>query len=158
MAKIGARRLANYLSDEVFARLGRQLEWLQILERVWAARVASPLSSHTRPVSYRSGRLIVHAESSVWANRLRHQRAGVIAAVRKEPVLEGLLELTVRVAPSGAVREAATPRRPAKTPGRLSESAAALIKAMASDVHDPELRSALERLGSHPGKGRRDRS
>ena len=141
------KNICNYLSDHTFTRWSRERDTVHQLQSVWNDRIELPLAAHTHPTSYRAGRLAVHADSSVWANRLRHQQEHAAQALRQDPLFEDLLELRVRVAPRSQTRPTDSHRPQA----RLSEASTKVIKAVAADIKHPALKAALERLGAGAG-------
>ncbi len=141
------KNICNYLSDHTFTRWSRERDTVHQLQSVWNDRTELPLAAHTHPTSYRAGRLVVHADSSVWANRLRHQQEHAMQTLRQDPFFEDLVELRVRVAPLSPTRPTDSHRPQA----RLSEASTRVIKAVAADIKDPALKAALERLGARAG-------
>ena len=141
------KNLCNYLSGHVFTRWSHERDIAHQLESVWNDRIELPLAAHTHPTSYRAGRLLVHADSSVWANRLRHQQIHAMQTLRQDRFFEGLVELRVRVAPPSETSLTDSNRPQA----RLSEASTRVIKAVAADIKDPALKAALERLGARAG-------
>ena len=141
------KNICNYLSDHTFTRWSRERDTARQLQAVWNDRIELPLATHTHPTSYRAGRLVVHADSSVWANRLRHQQEHAMQALRQDPFFEDLVELRVRVAPLSQT----SPTDSQRPQARLSEASTRVIKAVAADIKDPALKAALERLGAGAG-------
>lgn len=145
----GLKPLEVFVSSGIFTHIQQRRDWLQALQTTWQQHVGLPLSSHTRPVSYRSGRLLVHADGSIWADRVRQQHDRLMQTLRQDPVFEGLMQVSVRVAPTETASQAVKHRSV-----RLSATSATLINSTATAIDDPELRAALQRLGSR-GKRRR---
>ncbi len=141
------KNISNYLSDHAFTRWSHERDIARKLERAWDDRVNLPLSAHTRPASYRAGRLVIHADSALWANRLRHQQKHSMQTLRQHPFFVDLVELRVRVAPLSQARLTDSNRPQA----RLSEASTGVIKAVAEGIKDPALKAALERLGTSAG-------
>ncbi len=138
----------------MFARLSHELDSIARLEKAWERCVPAPLGLHTRPLSYRSGRLLVQATSSLWASRLRHQRERVIAALQQEPALEGLAALQIRIAPAAQAADTEGETKRSKPTAGLSAATAALIADVAEAIEDPDLKAALRRLGMRADKRR----
>ncbi len=141
------KNICNYLSDHVFTRWSRERATAHQLQSVWNDRIELPLAAHTHPTSYRVGRLVVQADSSVWAHRLRHQQEHAMQTLRQDPFFEDLVKLSIRVAPLSQTRPTDSHRPQA----RLSEASTRVIKAVAADIKDPALKAALERLGARAG-------
>lgn len=145
----GLKPLEAFVSSGIFTHIQQRRDWLQALHTAWQQHAGLPLASHTRPVSYRSGRLLVYADGSIWADRVRQQHDRLMQTLRQDPLFEGLMQVSVRVAPS----ETAPPRAVKRRGARLSATSATLIDSTATAIDDPELRAALQRLGSR-GKRR----
>lgn len=141
------KTICNYLSGHAFTRWSHERDITRKLECAWQDRVEPPLLAHTRPASYRAGSLVVHADSALWANRLRHQQKHSMQTLRQHPFFVDLVELRIRVAPLSQARLTESNRPQA----RLSEASTRVIKATAEDIKDPGLKAALERLGANPG-------
>ena len=124
--------------------------WLQRLETLWRQHVDAALLAHSRPVSYRTGRLLVQVDGSIWSDRIRQQRERLMQALRQNAVLADLTELRVRVAPASGD----SPGRQIRRPDRLSAASADLVKTAASEIEDAQLRQALQRLSTR-GERRR---
>lgn len=141
-----AKKLASYLNDAALRRLGIALdrERQQALEQVWIEAAGQPLAAHVRPLRYTDGCLILRAESSVWASKLRHQPQRLISALRRHAIFQELIGLQVRVVPP---EQAATVRGPERTTRKLSPKIQALLDSVAEHTPDEALRDALRRLG-----------
>ena len=139
------KNISNYLSSHTFARWSHERDIAHQLTSVWNDRIEPPLAAHTHPISYRVGRLVVHADSSLWANRLRHQQTHSMQTLRQHPLFEDLVELRVRVKPLSQPK----PTQRHRPHLRLSEASTRVIQAVAEDIKDPALKAALERLGRH---------
>ena len=149
-AKSGPKPLKTYVPDDVLTQLQDRGAWLQRLETLWRQHVDAALLAHSRPVSYRTGRLLVQVDGSIWSDRIRQQRERLMQALRQNAVLADLTELRVRVAPASGD----SPGRQIRRPDRLSAASADLVKTAASEIEDAQLRQALERLSTR-GERRR---
>lgn len=145
----GPKPLEAFVSSGIFSHIQQRHDWLRALQAAWQLYAGLPLASHTRPVSYRSGRLLVHADSSIWADRVRQQHDRLMQTLRQDPLFEGIIQVSVRVVPPETAVPAAKRRG-----ARLSATSATLISSTANTIDDPGLRAALQRLGSR-GKQRR---
>lgn len=144
-AKSGPKPVQTYVSAELLTELQRRDDWIQRLEALWRQHVDAALIAHSRPISYRSGRLLVQVDASIWSDRIRQQRKRLMQALRQNSLLVDLSELRVQVAP---VSEDA-PGRKIPRPDRLSAASAALLNAAAGEIEDARLREALQRLSTH---------
>jgi hypothetical protein len=145
----GPKPVEAFVSSGVLAQIRQRHEWLTALQAAWQRYAGIPLASHTRPISYHSGRLLVHADSSIWADRVRQQHQRLMQTMRQHPLLEELREVTARVVPPQGVAQAVT-----RGGAHLSAASAALINSAAASIADPELRAALQRLGSRTERKR----
>jgi predicted nucleic acid-binding Zn ribbon protein len=143
MARAGPKSIKD-LSAEILRRFGRQLDDLAVLQGRWHALVGEPMAAHSEPTHYEAGRLTVAADGPAWASRVRQQQAGLLQALRAESAFEALREIKVLVQPTRSV--AAPSVAPPRSPSRLSQSAARLVRGVAESVDDPQLRAALKRL------------
>ncbi len=92
--------------------------------------------------------MVVVAQSSAWATRLRYLARQLQDAIERQAGFRPQ-RLTVRVAPS--VERA----RRLDPPGALSEQASQALRSAAAASDDPILREALERLASRTSAGHR---
>jgi hypothetical protein len=147
MATSGLKGLRAYLPSSMLREVGGQLDVASRLQLLWQAHVPPPLAGHVRPTGYANGRLSVRVDASVWASRLRQQKQRVMQRLRRDPFLQQLQDIQVRVKPPGDVPRIAI-SKPRRTHRRLSQGAARLLHSLAKEVRDPALRAALERLGA----------
>lgn len=118
------------------------LRLLPAVRALWAAAVGEPLATHTTPVRYADGCLVVNADSAVWSSKVLFQRQTLAKRLRREPLLSELRTLQVRVRPPAATPVSAPePPRPG-----LSPTARCCVAGIAQDIDDPALRAALLRL------------
>lgn len=138
-----SKKLQHYLTDITAKHLAvpSNLRLLPVWRTLWKQCAEEPLATHTHPVHYVDGCLILHADSSVWVSKVLHQRPRLIRRLRAHAPAP-LTDLHVRVA--------RTPYRSAvdRLPQlRLSQAARDCINTFADGITDPELRAALRRLG-----------
>ena len=130
-----ARLTAGLLSLPPGMRLARELQ------AAWRNCVDEPTASHVRPLLYSDRRLLLEADSGVWASRFWHQRQTVLNKLRLLPGFRDLRDMHVRVSPA-TLPTAPVPRRASP----VSSQAAKTILGMADEIEDPSLRAALTRL------------
>jgi hypothetical protein len=96
------------------------------------------LASHCVAARLRDQHLVLHADSPVWATRLRYLAPGIMGPMQADhPSLRGVkIKLLL-------TRPAPDPRRRV---ARRSDVAAAIIHDTAQDTKQPQLRDALRRL------------
>ncbi|MFP5348532.1 MAG: DciA family protein [Gammaproteobacteria bacterium] len=135
------KRLNAFIERKFLRAVGEDVR----LSALWAGLAPPDLVSHFRPVAYTHGQLTLHADSPVWASRLRHQQQAIRDRLKSDPYFQDLVKLTVRAVPHGAgdLGVPAVPRCQAK---RFSRLTATLLGQVAQGETDPELRAALERL------------
>jgi hypothetical protein len=135
------RRTAALLGEpgSHLARLVSRAGRLAALDRDLRARLPRPLADHCQVANLRENSIILHADSPVWAARLRYQRAMLLEALAALG-LPQVREVAIRVRPAAPAAEQAPqpPSRPAAAPPAEREAG----------VRDPRLAAALRRLGS----------
>lgn len=97
-------------------------------------------ASHCRIQNLRDGVLVLQADASSWAARLRYELPRLLERLRATPGLQHLRDIQIRVA---------VPDRPVSKPSkraRLSKEAGAILESAATAIQDPQLREALQRL------------
>ncbi len=117
---------------------------MQVLSQrnaVWKQCVEPLLAEHVRVAFYNEGRLVLHADASVWCNKLLHMQQTLVRRLRQHPIFRDLTGLHIRVVPLTRGVHALSP--PAQ---RLSTRAADIIASAAEDIGDPDLGEALKRL------------
>lgn len=142
------RRLSSILKVELgpqydpligTAKLGK-------LQHAWRQIVCESTAHHSRPLHYASGRLVIGADSPVWANALRHQLPSLLRSLQDRGHSD-VRELTVRVTPSSA----SIPKKPGKMRPPLSAPTAQLLHDAAESIHDTALKSSLKKLSRWKG-------
>ncbi|MCB1803180.1 MAG: DUF721 domain-containing protein [Gammaproteobacteria bacterium] len=98
------------------------------------------LATHCVAARINDGRLVIHTDSPVWASRLRFMSTELRSLLQNET--QALREIKIRLLPAsqGRIRQ--------HTPATRSDTAAAIVKGAAGDISDPQLREALECLGT----------
>ena len=96
------------------------------------------LAAHCAAARQRDQQLIVHADSPVWATRLRYFAPQLLSLLR--PTHPMLREVTVKLLLTRSVRQ------PRHNSVHHSDAAAAIIHDSAQDTKQPQLRAALQRL------------
>ena len=108
----------------------------------WRAVAGETVARHVTPVHFAQGRLLLHADASIWLNKLRYEQQALIKQLRAYAVFTGVTELHVRVVPPSARRYAAN----APLPARLTPYATHVLQSAAATTTDPLLSAALSRL------------
>ena len=75
--------LLRTVVSTVLARAKQQHGELERIRRRWRALVGPRVAAHTRPMSLRRGRLIIHAEGPGESFTLSYQRARLLAQLRR---------------------------------------------------------------------------
>lgn len=106
MNRKGFRSLAAILADTLgdphqglTSALARHESALASIQAGWAETAPAPLREHCRPTHYQAGQLTVEADSSAWANRLRHQCDELLQALRPFNGLADLVQIRIKVKP-----------------------------------------------------------
>lgn len=142
----GPRRIDAFLTGGLSRAVSAYLDETTRLRAIWHTHVSEPLASHTHPVRTAGGRLVVQADTPVWASRLRQQQFTLLSQLIREPALRHLEGLTVKVVPRSVgpdPNSAASP--PARRPP-FSSATGRLLKSVATGIENSDLRTALLRL------------
>ena len=126
----------RYLTSDSDVQLLRQRE------QAWRECVDATVARHVRAVFFRDGRLTLHADSSLWLNKLSQQQQALIKRLRTHAAFAGVRELHLRVVPQGNA-----PARPPMSL-KLTGSAARVLESAAEDMDDGDLAHALRRLAA----------
>lgn len=151
MVGVGSKSIKD-LAAEVLRRFGRQSDDLALLQARWRTLVGEPMAAHSEPTHYEAGRLTVAADGPAWASRVRQRQAELLRALRVEPAFNALREIRVQVQPTQPVAAASVALT--RSPSRLSQEAARLVRNVAESVDDPQLRAALDRLSHRDDKSK----
>jgi len=82
-------KTADELADEV-SRLER-------LRALWPDLLPSAAGRHSRPRHLAGNRLVIEADSPVWADRLRRQQRALLTQLRAHPDAASVNELRIKV-------------------------------------------------------------
>lgn len=140
--------LARYAGD-----VARHTRWVtRDVAPLWFEVVGPQAAAHLRPVRYRAGELMIHADGAIWSNWMRVRQAELLKRLAGREPLTGLRRLSVRIVPIPG-NAAGTARMAAPRPRPMTNRTRDLIEDTAQGLADPELRDALERLaGRHGGE------
>jgi hypothetical protein len=108
------------------------------INAAWMEIVGAAFAEHVHPVRYAAGKLMLRASSTVWVSKVRHSHQTLSQALRQQPIFR----LEVRAAPLERRQQKTTQR----TRQSLSAATRHLLDTVATDITDPGLRAALERL------------
>lgn len=100
------------------------------------------LASHCLYVQSKDGQLLIYADSSAWASRLRFFSRDLTA--RLKDAGRSVKKINVRVLLTNPERP-----KPSRCARLLSTDNAALLAAVAEGIDDPALADALRRLSRH---------
>lgn len=107
--------------------------------------LGEPLASHCGVANMKSGELVLYADSSAWAAKLRFAATQIreILAAELGPRAADL-NVKIRVVPAVQPEDSSV-----AVPRSISQRGADSIQAAAETVEDPELGEALMRLARH---------
>ena len=119
-------------------RLQEQQHLLQQVQQ-W---LAAPLSSHCHSATLQKTRLILTADSPIWADQLRYQTPSLLHRLRTTHPSLTTIKVRSRpvFSPSGLLRSTTSIQRPD------AHRHARLINDSACDIQDPILKAALKKL------------
>ena len=105
------------------------------------ALLPAELASHCRIANLRKNRVVMQADSTVWATRLRYQTPEILKQLQQYRALQGIRSIEVTVVPASKPRA-----RPKRQPRPISKQNAHMIESASETLSDPELAAALRRL------------
>lgn len=147
----GPKSVDHFMPGSLHRTLHRTIGRSAGLYPVWAHAVGPELATHSRPLTCVGGCLTVQTDSPVWATYLRQRQPAIIKSVREAS--QAIADIgpvdSLRVTISPTARQAGPAGSATRRPNPVSEQNALYIKETADNIEDPELRSALERLGAH---------
>jgi len=156
MGGVGPRRIGAFLTGGLSRAVAEYMDETTRLQGLWHIHVPEPLASHARPVRFTMGKLVVHADTPVWASRLRQQQFTLVSRLVRDPLLQNLVGLSIKVTPAPTAegcrpgREVSTPR-----PQPFSSATGRLLRSVAEGIEHPALRASILRLAElsrGPGK------
>ena len=117
---------------------------LETLNRVLRGCIPAPLNQHCQVANLRDNILVLHADSSAWALKLRYGSRTLLQQLRQRG-MPGLDTIEVKVRPPNP-----TLHRPEKIRSvQMSAKTAQLLDSIASGINDSPLKNALQRLAQH---------
>lgn len=137
------RKVASLINKQT-GTLQRSLEHsLRLKQLDYGIKSLLPegLASHCRIANVRKNVLIMQADSTSWATRLRYQSAEIVKQLTQYDALKGIKSIRVTVAPAKKQRK--MERRKARP---ISEQNAAILSSTAEALDNHELADALRRL------------
>jgi len=117
---------------------------LEALNHTLRGCIPAPLNQHCQVANLRDNILILHADSSAWALKLRYSSRVLLQQLRQRGV-PGLSAIEVKVRPDNAAVNRPEKIRHAHMSGKTAQ----LLDSIASDISDDRLKVALQRLSRH---------
>lgn len=118
---------------------------LEALNKMLREQLPPPLNQHCQAANLRDDTLLLHADSPAWALKLRYSAPVMLERLRRQPGLQQLRTINVKVKPTGIATTPAKKTRHAQ----MSEDTAKLLDDVAGAITDPTLRASLLRLARH---------
>jgi hypothetical protein len=137
--------LKNYLQNSVeFATIQAKLQQNQALLRLILEQLPTPLAGHCVGLAIKPEQLILFADSSAWASRLRYFTRELENNLRKNDLF--FKKITIKVAIDNRKPAPKSKKRGSRL---LSAENSDQLQRIARHMPDPELQAALMRLSSH---------
>ena len=146
MALFKPRPVGDFLRRRKLKLLQREAEAQQSLLKQVRALLTAPLEPHCTAARLSEGQLVLFADSSAWASRLRYLVPDILEGLRRAGVEASAIRIRVALESPSATQPPARPKQPAR---RLSAANAELLLQVAASMTDPALGAALRRLGRH---------
>lgn len=140
------RQFGYYLSDEEshLATLCRHVEFLTGLEKKLQEQLSDPLRSHCKVANISNKTLVLHADSAVWATRLRYCTPEILRFMQTECNLTTLKTIRIKVKPAAHQHSHKVQEKPL-----LSAETSDLIRHAANSLTDMDLRNSLHNIARH---------
>jgi hypothetical protein len=136
-----ARTLSSLLNaNGPYGRLVERSRLHRDLQSRLESILGPEIAGHYRIQNLRDGVLILQADASSWAARLRYELPRLLERLRATQGLQQLRDVQVRVTVPDQ------PRPKTQRRARLSREAATVLESAAAATQDPQLRDALQRL------------
>ena len=111
--------------------------------------LAPSLSSHCTVANYSADTLIVNADTSAWASKLRNRIPDILDYARHECGLSKLISVRIRVSPNHNITRSALPATALSRKASLSKKSAEFIASVATSIEDPVLREAILKISKN---------
>jgi hypothetical protein len=129
-------------SSPIMAELAASLQEQERLLSLVRSLLPESLCHHCLFVRKNASGLVIYTESSAWASRLRYLSSDLRLKLQDRGLAIGKINVRILLAEQ--------PRtRPARSTKGLSATNAELMRSVAQETQDPDLRLALERLSRH---------
>lgn len=112
--------------------------------------LAPNLSSHCSIANYSADTLIVNADTSAWASKLRNRIPDILDYARHECGLIKLITVRIRVSPIlNKTTQADTPGTRLPRKASLSKESAEFIESVATSIQDPALQESILKISKN---------
>jgi len=112
--------------------------------------LAPTLSSHCSIANYSADTLIVNADTSAWASKLRNRIPDILDYARHECGLTKLITVRIRVSPIlNKTTQADTYGTGFTRKASLSKKSAEFIESVATSIQDPALRESILKISKN---------
>ena len=112
--------------------------------------LAPTLSSHCSIANYSAEILIINADTSAWASKLRSRIPDILAYARHEFGLSKLITVRIKVSPNyNNITQSALPVTGHGRKAFLSKKSAEFIKNVAASIQDPALRESILKISKN---------
>lgn len=112
--------------------------------------LAPSLSSHCTVGNYSADTLIINADTSAWASKLRNRIPDILDYARHECGLSNIISVRIRVSPNqnNTTYSSLPGTRPARK-ASLSKKSAEFIESVATSIEDPALRESILKISKN---------
>lgn len=134
--------LSNKKND--LGKIYAHTEHILSLELKLHSFLGSPLNKHCILANYTNNIFTLHADSSIWASKLRYCIPDILEFMQHECHFDTLKTIRIKVKPTTFKTVKIPPRRLT-----LSTKSSKFIKDIATSMTDHELRASLLKLAKH---------
>ena len=112
--------------------------------------LAPSLSSHCTVANYSADTLVVNADTSAWASKLRNRIPDTLDYARHECGLSKLISVRIRVSPNhNNTTHSSLPGTAVARKASLSKKSAKFIESVATSIQDPALRESILKISKN---------
>ncbi len=138
--KLGAIVTQNSLLRQLFREAAENRSQNERIRQL----IDEPSRAHVRFALRKGDTVILIADSSAWASKLRYQVAAIQQRIESSPEMDGVRNIRVKVAAAEPTTQVPTRRAQA-----LSAGTAEGVRSQAESIEDPLLRAAVLKLAGH---------
>jgi len=146
---MSVKPVAKYLSakNNGLHSMLERAQHLQVLTRVLRETLNPALAEHVTLANFHDDTAVVTTDTPAWLTQLRYQAPIILQHLKRQPGLEGLHKIQLKIQPPSQAPILQPARR-----AQLSTYSANILESAANCTQDSELSDALRRLSKQVNK------